>query len=117
MGDSTKRKNYDEHGMSGDQQDQYKNYYNQSGGNGSNFCFRKKQNIFILLIMMNNSKLKDPFGGGFGGFGQDEANFKDFWEGIDEFFGAGQKEKSKKGKDIIVKSLYQNLYPKFVLIL
>lgn len=44
-----------------------------------------------------------PFGGGFGGFGQDEANFKDFWEGIDEFFGGGaQKEKSKKGKDIIV---------------
>src|SRR5690606_15091865 len=33
-----------------------------------------------------------------------EQSFKDFWEGIDEFFGGSQTkaEKSKKGKDVIV---------------
>jgi len=82
--------------MSGDQTDQYKNYYNQNGGGaGSNFKFKIIKNI-------------DPFGGGFGGFGgqggQGQDNFKDFWADIDDFFGGGatQKEKSKKGKDIIV---------------
>lgn len=35
LGDHSKRKNYDEFGMSGDQSDQYKNYYNQNGGAGS----------------------------------------------------------------------------------
>lgn len=89
--------------MSGDQQDQYKNYYNQTGQPGGGYG----SNIVMFYFL-------DPFGG-FGGFGQqqqDDTNFKDFWEGIDDFFGGGgQKDKSKKGKDIIVNLNYlKNLF-------
>ncbi len=37
MGDATKRKTYDDTGMTGDQQDQYSQYYQQSGGMGGGF--------------------------------------------------------------------------------
>jgi molecular chaperone DnaJ len=72
--------------VTGDQQDQYNQQY---GGN--------------------------PFGGGFGGFGGGftgnpsgqnagyDQSFKDFWDGIEDFFetGGGKGSASKKGKDIL----------------
>lgn len=81
LGDENKRKNYDAFGVTGDQQDQYSQ---QFGG----------QNPFA--------------GGGFGGFGGQNAgfdqSFKDFWDGIEDFFESGHSKSShsKKGKDIMI---------------
>lgn len=53
LGDSSKRKNYDDYGMSGDQSDQYKNYYNQNGGfGGSKLSFNLKILSVVLMVLV-----------------------------------------------------------------
>jgi len=37
IGDPSKRKSYDDYGMTGDQQDQYNQYQQQAGGMGGGF--------------------------------------------------------------------------------
>lgn len=56
-------------------------------------------NIYNLYIL-------DPFGYGFENVNTNGTGFKEFWEDLDDFFGAsqgkGRPEKSKKGRDVIV---------------
>lgn len=73
LGDEVKRKNFDEFGVTGDEQEKYKQQY------GSDSPFE--------AFKGNDSSLNMD-------------DFKKFWNGMEEFFGGSNSNEANKGKDI-----------------
>jgi molecular chaperone DnaJ len=96
LGDNSKRQTYDQFGVTGDEQEQFKQQQNMGGNPFGGFGgfgggFGGKYNL-------NYSFLK-----GFGRQGGAGERIEDIFEDMEEFFGqASDKKASKKGKDIVV---------------